>query len=274
MGIKKPLLWVVNLNAARYLDSLPYSKLIFQRSDRLETFPGGDEQLLNSYVDLLLRRADLTVYCNRGLMNDETSVANAPVFVDHGVDFERFSLAGQKDEVILPDVALIPHPRIGFVGGIEKHTFAPELFEEVVKNLPEFNFVMVGRNAMPPEWCVDYPNVHFLGMKELTEVADYMAACEVLIMPWNKTDWIKDCNPIKLKEYLAVGRPIVSTYFTELEHYDGYVRIANCSDSFAEEIKKAIEEGCDAQSFRERVRNETWVEKVKQLKEYLTHPPK
>ena len=59
-----------------------------------------------------------------------------------------------------------------------------------------------------------------------SSVADYMAACDVLIMPWNRSEWIRACNPVKLKEYLAVGRPVVTTHFEELRRYDGLVQVA------------------------------------------------
>ena len=85
---------------------------------------------------------------------------------------------------------------------------------------------MIGGCSLPDGWCA-LPNVHFLGRKPYDEVARYMAAMDVLIMPWNHSEWIKACNPIKLKEYLAVGRPVVTTDFPALDGWRDLVRVAD-----------------------------------------------
>lgn len=72
-------------------------------------------------------------------------------------------------------------------------------------------------------------------------------------MPWNDSDWIKACNPIKLKEYLAVGRPIVTTDFDALEGWRDLVTVAKGVDAFAAAIRRALDTPYDARAARERV---------------------
>src|SRR5262249_48885029 len=114
---------------------------------------------------------------------------------------------------------------------------------------------------LPDGWC-SLPNVHLFGRRDYTEVAAYMAACDVLIMPWNSGEWIRSCNPVKLKEYLAVGRPVVSTPFEELASYGGLVRVARDAESFAAAIRASLREiegqRHDAAPGRDRVREQTW----------------
>jgi hypothetical protein len=90
-------------------------------------------------------------------------------------------------------------------------------------------------------------------------------------MPWNKSDWIKACNPVKLKEYLAVGRPIVSTDFDELRCYDGLVRIAGDSAGFADQLCQALTQRCDREALRRRVMQETWEHKYNAVLKHLAH---
>lgn len=165
-------------------------------------------------------------------------------------------------------MASIPRPRVGFVGGIDAHTFGPQLFHEVARLLPEANFVLVGACSLPEGWC-PAPNVTMLGQQPYEQVAEYMAACDVLIMPWNNSDWIRACNPVKLKEYLAVGRPVVSTPFEELRRYEGFVRVARSSQEFASHIRQALADPPEAQRLRERVRQETWAAKAQLVLEAL-----
>jgi hypothetical protein len=124
---------------------------------------------------------------------------------------------------------------------------------------------MVGACSLPEGWC-GLPNVYLLGRRDYTEVAAYMAACDVLIMPWNSGEWIRACNPVKLKEYLAVGRPVVSTPFDELAAYGGLVRVARDAGSFAVAIRASlheVQEGRhDPEPGRARVREQTWAAKA------------
>jgi glycosyltransferase involved in cell wall biosynthesis len=104
-----------------------------------------------------------------------------------------------------------------------------------------------------------------LGQKPYEEVAAYMAACDVLIMPWNQNEWIRACNPVKLKEYLAVGRPVVSTPFPELKHYDDVVRSAGDAAGFAHEIELALREPPEPGRLRWRVCDQTWDAKARDV---------
>ena len=90
-----------------------------------------------------------------------------------------------------------------------------------------------------------------------------MAASDILIMPWRQNKWIEACNPVKLKEYLATGRPIVSTYFPELDYYQGLVTVASTAEDFIEAIKSSVNEVSMIEKRRKRVMGETWHMKYK-----------
>jgi len=155
---------------------------------------------------------------------------------------------------------------VGFVGGIDAHTFDPELFLDVARRLADCQFVMVGGMSLPAGWC-DLGNVHFLGRKPYDEVAGYMAACDALIMPWNKSDWIQACNPIKLKEYLATGRPVVTTDFPALDGWRDLVTVADTADEFGAAIRKSISSPVDHAAVLGRLANQTWAAKAEVLRE-------
>jgi len=113
--------------------------------------------------------------------------------------------------------------------------------------------------------------VHHLGRKDYEEVWRYPGNCDVLIMPWNRSRWIEACNPVKLKEYLAAGRPVVSTWFEELRHYAGYVRVANEPDAFARAIREelASDSAEKIKQRRDRVRHESWRSKAELVRRSL-----
>lgn len=268
MGITKPLVWVECPTAIDLALEIDAAGLIYQRTDRYEEFPGADPELIKDCDIRLKQAADVTLYSSNLLYNEENSQCQRACLIDHGVDFDSFLQAGSKTQNEPDDLKSIKRPRIGFVGGIDEHTFDAKLFNQVARKLPQMNFVLVGQCSLPPQWC-ENKNVHMLGKKPYEDVPAYMAACDVLIMPWNDNDWIKACNPVKLKEYLAVGRPIVSSPFDEIFKYDDYVNVARNADEFVNAITKAINEPGDATARQNRVRNHTWAAKARECQQEL-----
>ncbi len=267
LGIRRPLAWVACPTAADLLPAIPHAGLVYQRTDRYEAFTDVDADAIAARDRSLKRDADLVVYCSGAFMEDDAEGLDHAVLVDHGVDAARFEAADAAGREPV-DVAGLPRPRVGFVGAIDAHTFDPELFLEVSRRVPGASFVLVGGCTLPEGWC-RRPNVHLLGQRRPEQVADYMAACDVLIMPWRRSPWIDACHPVKLKEYLATGRPVVTTPFRELSRYPGLVATAEDGAGFAAMIERALEIEYDPQPGRARVAGQTWADRAADLRRHL-----
>ncbi|MDX2116372.1 MAG: glycosyltransferase [Planctomycetota bacterium] len=268
MGMRRPLVWVACPPAARVIERMNAAALIYQRTDRFEAFHGVDPDEISGFDRMLKARADITLYCSSLLLDEEASACRRALFVDHGVDYERFESAGRGAVAAPADVSSLPRPRVGFIGGIDAHTFDPGLFVKVAAALPEVTFVLVGACSLPDGWCT-LPNVRLLGQRPYEQVAAYMAACDALIMPWNRSPWIEACNPVKLKEYLAVGRPVISTPFYELRKYEGLVRVADTAEGFAAAVREALGRPADPEPGRRRVERATWTAHAARVLEAL-----
>ena len=264
-GIKNPLLWVHCPAGAHLTESLPSAAVIMQRTDRFEAFPEADPAIVGAQIAELKARADLVVYAAPHLMREEAREVKRQVLVTHGVDVDAFAAAGRVRSACPPDLTMLPRPRVGFIGGIDHHTFDPALFLAVAARLPDVHFALIGGCSLPEGWC-QLANVRLLGRKPYETVARYMAAMDALIMPWNKSEWIKACNPIKLKEYLAVGRPIVSTDFPALEGFRDLVRVGDDAETFAAQLRAALTEPYDAPEALARVTGESWDAKAALVK--------
>lgn len=259
-GILRPLLWVHCPAGAALADAMASAAVVMQRTDRFEAFPEADPSVVTRQIARLKQRADLVVYAAPHLMREESGEVRRQLLVTHGVDADRFIAAGIA-AADPPDVAHLPRPRVGFVGGIDAHTFDPPLFLEVARRLADVSFIMVGGCSLAEGWC-PLPNVTFLGRKPYDEVASYMAAADCLVMPWNESDWIRACNPVKLKEYLAVGRPVVTTDFAALDGWRDLVRTARGADEFGAAIRASLARPHDCVAQRARVASESWDSKA------------
>ncbi len=260
-GIRRPLLWVHCPAGATLVDQIPAAAVILQRTDRFEAFPEASGALVAEQIRSLKARADLVVYAAPHLMAEEAGTVRRQLLVTHGADVAAFNAAGRALTPEPADVAPLPRPRVGFIGGIDAHTFDPDLFRGVAARLPDCQFILVGGCSLPEGWCLQ-PNVHLLGRKPYETVAGYMAAADVLIMPWNDSDWIKACNPIKLKEYLAVGRPVVTTEFSALDGWRDLVTVAAGADAFAAAIRQSLSATVNTAAITERLATETWAAKA------------
>jgi glycosyltransferase involved in cell wall biosynthesis len=126
------------------------------------------------------------------------------------------------------------------------------------------SFVFVGEASSDIDGLQKRKNVWLLGKKPYEQVPHYGKCFDVAIMPWQQNRWIEVCNPIKLKEYLALGKPIVSTPFLELEKYQDVVYRAGSPKEFADGIKKAlVEDNYERIAIRrKKVQASTWDSKV------------
>ena len=202
------------------------------------------------------------------MMTEEAGEVKRQMLITHGVDLETFVAAGQSKAAGPADVATLRRPRAGFIGGIDAHTFDPKLLIDTARRMQNVEFVLIGGCSLPDGWCT-LPNVKMLGRKSYDMIASYMAAMDVLIMPWNDSEWIKACNPIKLKEYLAVGKPVVTTDFPALDSYRDLVRTAANAHDFANGMRQALGVPYDPEAARLRLAGEGWDDKTAYLAEGL-----
>ncbi|MHC4743897.1 MAG: glycosyltransferase [Planctomycetota bacterium] len=257
------VVWVACPAACNVAIDLQKAKLVYQRTDRYEEYPNVDRNVITEYDRKLKASADVTIFVSQSLYEQERSQCRRAFFLDHGVDYEMFADAERSDEKP-EDIAGIPGPVVGFFGGIDDHTSDIPFVEKVVDLLGEMSFVFVGKASSDCSVLQAKPNVSMLGQKPYEQIPHYGKCFDVAIMPWRQNQWIEACNPIKLKEYLALGKPVVSTPFAELRKYLDVVYQADTPEQFAESIKRAFDEDCPERisARREKVKSSTWQSKA------------
>ena len=263
LGIRNPLVWVTCPAAVSVAVNMKRSGLVYLRADMYEEFPGVDPEAIKEYDQQLKTAADLTIFVNRTLYEKESNACKKAIYVDHGVNFEMFASA-KMNRKIPADIANVPKPIVGFFGQIEEHTVDIGFLEKVIDYLPKISFVFIGGIDADCSGLLAKKNVWMLGQKPYEQIPHYGKCFDVAIMPWRQNRWIEACNPIKLKEYLALGKPIVSTPFPELRKYSGATYAAKTPEEFAKCTEKALIED-DTERIvarRRKVEKATWDSKA------------
>ncbi|WP_240686895.1 glycosyltransferase [Amycolatopsis suaedae] len=240
LGLSRPVVIVTIPTAWDVVAPMPRQALIYNRSDKHSDFPEADRETIAGLENRLLTEADHVLYVSEALLAEEQSLTGERAhFLDHGVDTGHFR---RRDE--LPaDLAAIPGPRVGFYGALDDFVVDFELLERVAAELPDVSLVLIGDATVPMDRFDKYPNVYWLGARPYATIPAYGSGFDVAIMPWLDSPWIRRSNPIKLKEYLALGLPVVSTPFAELAKYRDHVREATDAAGFVAAIRRSLAEG-------------------------------
>ncbi|GLZ38313.1 glycosyltransferase [Actinokineospora sp. NBRC 105648] len=238
--------------------------LVFNRSDRHSAFPEADQGTIAALENKLLEGSDHVLYVSRQLQEEESAATGERAyFLDHGVDLQHF-----RRRADLPaDIARIPGPRIGFFGSLDDYLVDFDLLERLAQEFPQASLVLIGDATLSMDRFAKYPNVHWLDFRPYAEIPGYGTGFDVAIMPWLDNDWIKHANPIKMKEYLALGLPVVSTDFPEVRRYADLIRVAKGQDGFVEAVRATLEDGglSTVEGRRESVLPASWDSRARQL---------
>ena len=272
LDMHKQIIWVVCPTACNIALGLRENKLVYQRSDRFEDYPNVDVEMIKKYDRKLKAEADLTIYVNRNLYEQETNQCNKAIYLDQGVDFEMFASA-EQDPDIPADIAEIQRPIVGYFGALDDHKLDIDFVKTIVEMLPTISFVFVGKASPEFSRLADKKNVWLLGQKLYEQIPHFGKCFNVAIIPWKQNQWTEATNPIKFKEYLALGKPIVSTpAFTELQDYLDVVYQAQTPQSFAKCIKIALQQNSpeSVAARRARVAESSWDRKAQLVLEQLS----
>jgi glycosyltransferase involved in cell wall biosynthesis len=262
-GLAKPILWIAIPTAAEMIGCFDESIVIYHVSDKYEANTmdhGTDPALIREFHERAIDAADLILYSSRKLLAEATGGRDRSYLLEQAVDFDHWSRVGSGELEVAPEVARIPGPRLGYFGAIESWLVDGELIKRASRERPDWNWVFIGNRSRGLE-IENLPNVHFLPAVSYERLPNYAAGFDVCVLPWDTNlAFTSYGSAIKVREYLATGKPVVISPLPEYETMSDVLRIARSGDTFMQLIDEALhEQGSELSRARQdAVRHGTW----------------
>ncbi len=240
--LRGPLIaWYYTPMMLEFSRDLDASAVIYDCMDELSKFRFAPEKLLDLEQELI-DKADLVFTGGSSLFEAKKDRHPSVHLFPSSVDRTHFAKArgGQFDPADQED---LPHPRLGYYGVIDER-FDIALLDEVAAMRPDWSFVMVGPVVkIDPSELPRRPNIHYLGSKTYEQLPAYLGGWDVALMPFAMNDSTQFISPTKTPEYLAGGKPVVSTPVKDVVRHYGHleaVGIAGDAPSFVASCEKAL----------------------------------
>lgn len=237
------VLWYYTPMALPFSRHLAADAVIYDCMDELSAFAEAPRDLPVLERELLAR-ADLVFTGGQSLYERKQKLHPATHCFPSSVDVAHFARA-RRDQETPADVAGIPGPQIGFFGVIDERMDL-DLLAEIAARRPEWQLMMIGPTAkIDPAGLPRAANIHYLGRKGYEDLPSYLSGWDVAILPFARNEATRYISPTKTPEYLAAGKPVVSTPIQDVvQPYgeEGLVRIADTPADFVAAIDGLLAE--------------------------------
>ncbi|MFC1850925.1 glycosyltransferase [candidate division CSSED10-310 bacterium] len=214
------------------------SQVCYDCMDDYSDFPASHESL-NEWETQLLSKADLVTVSSKPLQEKKAKHHSRVILIPNGVEFDHFHRAWSSHLAEPSELRSISHPRIIYIGVINEW-FDTDIFRHCVDEHPHWNFLLIGIDVIGLARKENKSNVFFFGRKPYQELPDYLAHSDVCIIPFKITPLTIATNPIKMYEYLAAGKPVVSTPLPEVVQYSDIISIGSTAVEFEARIEAAL----------------------------------
>jgi glycosyltransferase involved in cell wall biosynthesis len=268
LGFRRPINWVFNPVAAVIAGALGEEQLIYYCVDEYTAFSGVASQSLAALEEQLLKRADLVIVSADRLYQSKARLNPRTVLVRHGVDHTHFRKALAPETEIPEEIARLPRPVIGFFGLIADWVDV-DLMAEVAKHFRGGSLVVLGKSTTDVSVLRRLSNVHLLGRKPYEQLPAYAKGFDVALNPFRINELTLNANPLKVREYLAAGLPVVSTAIPEVEVL-AQCRIGADHAGFIKQIEAALADPGPSEARSDAIRSESWEARVEQIRYHLT----
>jgi UDP-galactopyranose mutase len=253
-GIREYVFWYYTPMALTFTDGFNPIASIYDCMDELSAFKDANSRL--PYMERqLFNRVDLVFTGGHSLYQAKQHAHPAVYSFPSSIDLSHFGNA-RSFNPDLPDQDNIPHPRLGFFGVIDER-FDIELLDAVARRRPDWQFIMIGPIVkIQPDLLPRHSNIHYLGPKNYEELPAYLSNWDIALLLFARNESTRFISPTKTPEYLAAGKPVISTSIHDVVRPYGelnLVSIADGPDDFVRAAEKFLTKSYEQTDWLKRV---------------------
>ena len=263
VGIDRCLSWFMLPHPGFLAGRLGESLCVYYCVDDYAAHPGVDAEMIEHRDRALSRQADLVFVAPPSLLQPKRALNANVLYAPHGVDVALFARAADPDTPVPPAARELGGPVIGFHGSLHEWIDIA-LIAWLAKARPDWRFLLVGHAAADVSPLRELDNIVMVGAQPYDTLPQWAKAYDVAMIPYRSTRQVANANPLKLREYLATGKPVVSTRNAEIEKFAHLVRIADDRAAFLAAIEDALanDTPAAARTRMAAVADQTWDRRV------------
>jgi glycosyltransferase involved in cell wall biosynthesis len=277
LGMDQPILWLYLPEMVAIIGQYAERLVVYHVVDEYSEYAGIPRSYLSyqrQCEEQMLRQASVVITTAPALYESKRRDSGKTFLVPNAVDYDGFQRT-LSDRVPSVALAALPQPVIGYVGAMnDKLDY--DLLLAVAKARPHWSLALVGtanvgaaQDAAAFAELRSLANVHVVGAVAVAEVPAYMAACQVCLLPYKINERTRNISSLKLYEYLACGKPIVSTNIPAAAEGQGLVAVAT-SDDFVSAISEALRDSPSAAESRRKIAAaNTWEQRVQTISQIV-----
>jgi glycosyltransferase involved in cell wall biosynthesis len=269
-----PVQWFYTpMPAPTMLGAFGERAVVYDCMDELSKFRFAPRELVER-ERLLMSRADVVFTGGHKLWRSKSRLHDSVHFFGCGVDSAHFAKARLSDTPTPADLADVDAPVLGYYGVIDERVDYA-LVRALAEASPDCVVAMVGPVVkVDPRELPQAPNIRWLGQKTYAELPSYAKAFDVCLMPFALNEATEYINPTKTLEYMAAGKPIVSTPIADvLHHFASVVAIGDSPEAFARAVRTALDAPDPARIARGigMAKDHTWEAIVARMQEIIAN---
>lgn len=278
LNFKKPLLWTYLPTSAYLAGKIGEEVLLYHCGADFSAEKSNwlRKRTILRMENRLAAKADIVLALTRELYARFKAVNDKTFYFPSAVDIDYFAGIRDADTGEPQDISSIRRPRLGVLGYLDGNLLDVKLLDRLAKADPGRSIVMIGPYFRKKEAFTGLKsnrNVYFLGEKRHELVPHYLKFLDVCLVPYVKNKFTSNVSALKLYEYLAMGKPVVSTYFSrDLDEFRGVVGIAGNNQEFLDLVYESLISAENREKVKGRINfaaDNSWKKRMDLLEEVV-----
>lgn len=274
LGFHRPIIWLSLPHMSHFIGGFNEKLSVYHVVDEYSAYGTVDPKAqahIKAAEQQLLKSVDLAIVVSQKLYASKSIHNPHTYLVPNGVDYAAYDQALSDNSPPPSDISRVPRPVIGY-SGLVSQRLDLELISRIATMRPEWSFVLMGEvNESGCEAELSglrqLKNVYLLGNKPIGRVPYYVKAFDVCMVPYKLNEQTDNLSPLKLYDFLSMGKGIVTTAFPLSKQFKDVLHIAHSTESFVAGIEKALEDS-DTGLFTKRrniAAQNTWEDRVVEI---------